>query len=853
MVGCIVSDVSPTVVFKNLGYCMRKSIATVNVSSDRLILMAIISIAISIQIIWLRLDRSVPSWDDASHLTNALNYQKVISHIQLFSADWWQELWAQSPSYTAPFIYILTVPFLSVFGRSVESGILVNTLFIIIIVATTYALSKTAFNHQISLWASGLCLLFPALLNVQMMYLLDDGIVAISCLTFLTLTHWKNADTRSKSWQWCLIFGIVFGCLMLSKPTGFLFLLLPSLLLLGSLIKHRNWLKIFQFGLAITISWLIYGSWFSQNWLTVITSAVSANGMGIAEGDPGGNTLAGWLYYIRLLPELISLPILVSSMGLLMLWLFSNLRSFGSATDLTFGGSGHAKDPLIKDRRSIVWLLVYCLGGYIFCSLATNKDSRFILPIFPILGIFISCSLNLFQTNWARTLRWMTVGITGLIVISNLFVIPGTNNLLKIPYLNYSLIHKTQLESKYPHQELVQEIVSNHPYLRSTIGVLASSRDINAENLNLYGALANFQVYARYFVNSGAKEPSLIEKDLKFINWYVTKTGENGYINKNILPAIEQNPHLEIDKTWQLADQSIVKLYRRKDIPVLVQPLNEDIQKIQLEKVIISPSSNPAINTTYQLSGNRDLLQNGLLILTWHDKDLSWNHDRAIGLDKLYLDRTTIKNFRVVENSAMLPPGKLALSEYQLTATYLNRKTGETFPLIVPPIEIQPATTNHSFEPDAISKLQQLAKLFARGKIDPVFAGAATLNQYDPTQDYLTQARQAIDYRIKRGESQLDLKYTLALTQVLQRQIEPLLANLTQITQADPLNPSAWIYLGFIRLYHWQPQAAETAFQIADELPSPPPELSTLKIVSSLFRFDLVQAWQRWQSIPKPD
>ena len=195
----------------------------------------------------------------------------------------------------------------------------------------------------------------------------------------------------------------------------------------------------------------------------------------------------------------------------------------------------------------------------------------------------------------------------------------------------------------------------------------------------------------------------------------------------------------------------------------------------------------------------------------------------------------------------MLPPAKSPLAEYQLTATYLDRKTGETFPLIVPKIEVQ-QTINNVFEPDAISKLQQLSKSFAQGKIDAVFSELNTLNQYDPTQDYLNQAQQTLPHRIKRGESQLELKYTLALAQVLQRQIEPLLVNLTTIVAQDPQNPYAWMYLGVVRLYHWQPQAAETAFQMADKLPSPPQELATLKIVSALFRCNLFQAWQRWHN-----
>jgi 4-amino-4-deoxy-L-arabinose transferase-like glycosyltransferase len=815
---------------------MRKFIHLIKLNPQYLVLIGIISIAISIHVIWLAIDQSVPSWDDAAHLTNALNYQRVISNFQLFSSDWWHELWAQSPSYTAPFIYILTVPLLTIFGRNVDSGILINVLFIITIVLTTYFLSKTAFNTQVSLWASGLCLIFPALINVQTMYMLDYGIVAISCLTFLSLTRWKDADTKLKSWRWSLIFGIIFGCLMLSKPTGFLFMLFPSIFLLYSFIKNRNWIGIFQLGIALIIAWSIFGSWFSQNWLTVITSAIGANAMGKAEGDPGGDTLAGWLYYIKILPELISLPVLVTTVGLVIIWVLKN----------------RFVNNLIENRRSL-WLLLYFFGGYFFCSLATNKDSRFILPIFPILSIFLAYSLNLFQTIWASRLRWGMIGVSGLILLINLFPIPGTNSLLGLPYVRHGLVHRAHLEKNFPHQQIINEITRDQPYLKQTIGVLSSSAELNAENLDSYGHLANFQVYARYLVESSVEKQQFIERGLKAFNWYAVQVGNPRHIiNKVPLSIIEQNIQLQLHKTWIMPDNSTIRLYRRKNLSISVKPISENIlvegraevKMVQLEKITISPSSGLAINTRYQVSGNRDLLQHGLLLLTWKSNDQTWNHDRGIGLGNLYLDQTNSSNFRVIENSIMLPPKKLSLDNYQLTATYLDRRTGITFPLIVPSIDIQP-TAMKSDEPNSIVQLEKLSNLFARGKIDPVFSEVNTLNQYDPTQDYLNQSRQAIEHRIKQGESQVELKYTLALIQALQRRIQPLLENLTNITQVNSQNPYAWTYLGFIRLYNWQPQAAETSFKMAGELPSPPPELTTLNIISSIFRFNLLEAWQR--------
>ncbi len=796
-------------------------------NQDRLILSTIGVIGMMLQIIWLSIDRSLPSWDQSAHLTNALIFQKIIDRTQLLSPDWWHELWAGSTSYRAPFIYFLTVPFLNIFGKSFNAGIAVNLLFIPIITYTTYFLGNRAFDRTVGLWAAGLCLMFPALLSFQLDYLLDYGIVAITTLTFVVLTLWKDATTKLEAWRYSLLFGILFGCLMLTKPTGFLFLLIPGLFLLGSFLKNRNWWGLLQAGIALAIAWGICGGWYRQNWLTIITSALAANAMGTGEGDPSGMTLAGWLYYIKKLPDLISPPILVVTIGCTLIWLFdrSKLRSK-------------------IDSTQIIWLLVYFIGGYVFCSLATNKDCRFISPLFPILSIFIAASFNLVQTTWLRRLKWFAVGLNGLLLLIHMLPIAGIDGLRSMTQFGYSYPHMLQTQPELSGQQLIKEIISNQPFLRANIGSMVSSPEINFENLDFYGQANDFQVYAREFNNSSKAEQQLIEKDIKAFNWYALKTGDIGKIDKKLLPIVENDPNLQLHKSWQTRDSSILKLYRRKELPIVVEPIIESIKDVRLDKVIIAPTSGDSIDTTYQLSGDRELLKDGILIFTWQSNDRTWYHDRGIGLGELYFEHTKIPSFRITEHSAMLPPAKSPLETYQLSATYLNRKTGATLPLTVPKIEIRPAQTR-SNQLDLITQLHRLSPLFARGQTDPVFGEIAIINQYDPVQDYLTQAQHAIEYRLSHGNTDLNLRYTLALTQALQRQIDPLLENLTQIVKQDPQNPSAWTYLGVVRLYNWQPQAAETVFKKAEALPSPPQALQTLKIVSALFRFDLPQLWQR--------
>lgn len=92
----------------------------------------------------------------------------------------------------------------------------------------------------------------------------------------------------------------------------------------------------------------------------------------------------------------------------------------------------------------------------------------------------------------------------------------------------------------------------------------------------------------------------------------------------------------------------------------------------------------------------------------------------------------------------------------------------------------------------------------------------------------------------------------MALSQTLQRRVEPLLKTLNKITEQDAKNAYPWTYLGFVHLYNFQPQAAESALQVAaslnSNLNSKIPEIKTLQIVSSVMRCNLWEAWNRYKS-----
>ncbi len=287
-----------------------------------------------------------------------------------------------------------------------------------------------------------------------------------------------------------------------------------------------------------------------------------------------------------------------------------------------------------------------------------------------------------------------------------------------------------------------------------------------------------------------------------------------------------------------------------------VKPLNKSVDQITIKEVKI-PSQIPsgfAAPVTYKIEGNWEKLKNGLLLLSWQGKQSQWIQDHGIAMGQLYQGESEPSNqegFEVTEVLGTFPPANLPEGEYTLKGLYLDRQTGESYPLNL--TETKVAINSRipplsSPELDWVTQLHQQATPFSQGKIEEAMAQVSILNFYDPLKDYLKQAEEAFSWRIEQQPNQPDLLYSIALSQVIQIKSESLLETLQKTAQIDPDNVYSWTYLGFVHLYNWQPKKAEEALNIAQKFDNPPPEVHTLKIVSSLMQLNLVQFWQELKS-----
>jgi 4-amino-4-deoxy-L-arabinose transferase-like glycosyltransferase len=828
--------------------------------------------------VWYSLDNSVPAWDQADYLNGALNYWNGLQNPQWLNGEWWRSLWLLSNK-IPPLHYILTTPFFDWFGLNEDAASIGMLVYSGMLLVAVYGLGVILFNQRIGIYAAIICQLLPGLYYYRLEFLLDYPLTAITVFSFWLLTLWKVK--QKKSWLFSIAFGISLGLAILLKQTALFFLLIPLLWLLIGYFKNRQWLRISQLVIAICVAIGVCYPWYRTNWLLMLTSGKRATlDSAIAEGDPALNSINAWLYYFKTLPFLLSWHLLLIPVVGLLLYLISKgfKLNFYRVPALTF-----------NDKYGIGWLLIYASGGYLLSSFNINKDTRYILPLLPIIALLLSVGLLSYSKRWRNYLAWLTISLAFVLMLLNIFPLPGA----KIPQiLSPRTQHHPYLGQPYPHQEIVQEIIKTDPYLRTTLGVLPSTPEINQHNFSFYGGLQNFQVVGRQV---GIKENEVI-KDMRSLNWFIMKTGDQGSVPEaqaSITKLISKDANFQLHKSWQLPDKSKIKLYRaiKPQVEIIIASKEPYLAKtIQLNKVQLLKKSLPGkvINVTYQWLGSGKQLSQGIVLLTWKlkpqqdtnnqgenkilysnlsDQDISqkvstnWLHDHSIGMGMLANNRLNSQDyndtFQVMENTAMLIPENIALGQYELQATYLNRYTKESYKIPIPETTIlvdtntQPrSTTELNQELDLVTQLRTISPTMASGikALEPIFTQTARINQYDGQQDYLKQTEIALSYRLQNNQAttqqKLNWSYAVALSQVLQQDVQGAIATWQNITHLEPNNPYNYAYLAFVYLYNWQPKLAETALNKAEALNHNISEVTTLQGVAALMQGNLIKAWK---------
>ncbi|NMF84392.1 glycosyltransferase family 39 protein [Nodosilinea sp. P-1105] len=820
---------------------------------DWLTLLALWVLATGFGVLWLWQDQAPPAWDQGEHLTRALNFWRVLQQPAWFDSAWWTELWRQSPGYRAPLVYLATVPLFNLLGPGLEQAILVNLMFAGLLMGLIYSLGCLLFGRQTGLWAAGLSLLVPALYALRLDYLIDLGLVVWITAAFSCLTGWRRwpalpagqSKVHPNQWLWAAGFGLSAGLSVLAKPTGVLFLVVPVLwVITESLLSPHRWRYLGQWVLAAGLALLVCGPWIQTNWLTILTNSQHSNVVWIPPEVVPGSPWSAVSYYARMVPRMGTYAFLGAGILAALATLVGPWRSPWQMS---------WRKPW--DRQAHLWLWGFLLGSYGVLTLLQNKDARHIAPAMPMLVLGLTWGLTQVPGRLGSGLRWLMAGLMTVLMVTTLMV-PGHG----LP--SGRMARPWYTGAPWPHTEVVETMVQTAPYLQGTVGVLPNTAQINPQNIDFYGNLADFRVFGREV----GFNPEFVPLDAQALTWALTKTGDQGPTSDPKLALaeqVEQDPAFTVVQTWDLPDQSVLSLHHRRDPPVTVTPSPDPAAAVAIATVTLPNSAAPGqtVPVTYELVGPLAALQQGVLLLSWRSQDqpddapAAFIHDHGIGLGQLLPtpdiedDQTT---FTVTERLGMVLPASLPPGTYNLSAEFLDRRTGDSYPLTIPTTRLSittaPEPPQPPLAPDLVGTLHQLSQGLATGDLDPIFTTVGRINQYDPRQDYLSQAEVAMTHRLAQQPNHMPWLYTKAMAQVLQQDAVGAIATLQEITRVEPNNIFHWLYLAFVHLYRWQPGRASVALDAAAVIDPTRPELKALQAVAALQRFNLWQAWQRLQA-----
>jgi 4-amino-4-deoxy-L-arabinose transferase-like glycosyltransferase len=770
---------------------------------DGLVLGGLWLAGVLLDLLWVRQHQLPPAWDQGDHLSRALGFWHVLQPMHPFAAAWWHQLWAQAPSYRGPLTYLVTAPLFSVLGPSYGTAILSNGFFQALLLASLYGQGLLLNRRQAGLWAAFFACVAPALINQRSDYLIDFSLAAVITACWVLLS-WRHLGRLNRPWLGSALAGLGLGMVLLTRPTGLLLLWLPLLGLgchaIAQLLRGR-WGLTAQALLAGWLAWLVAGGWISQNWLTIVSTVNNARRWGVLyqEGlEP--NSLAGWLYYPRLLPSMAGAWLV----GLVLVaWLLRCWRC------------GHwPRLPATWEHRwPLAWWLSFPLGALLLASLMSTKEFRFVLPLLPqlllLLGVLVS-----------GTSRWLQgavvlVGVSGLLACQF-----GLG-----PNLTGFPSRTPQRGQHWPVEEIVAAIRLQSPRQLSTLAVLPDSEFLNAFNLEAEGRRQQFRVAARQTVAPLEQ----LNDDLQGFDWFLLKGGDQGVMSDErqarLSALVRQSPAFVVVESWGLPDGSRAELYRRRALSLEVTPATCPARRQPVLELWRGDGAT-------RLTGRSDQLAGAQLLLA--------GHDHAVGQGMLRLPPGVAADpcLAVTERLASKAPLPAHPEASLLLAD------GRRQPLRV---QVSPdGPISESAAPTAMAnrhgQLLELGNLLRRGELDELFARVGRINQHDPEQRYLVDAETILQARLQRDPHDLDLLYPLALAQALQRKADAAALSLSRITRLDPSNAQAHLGLGFVQLYRFKPWAAQPALDQAAELDPSNATLRTLRAVAAAMRFNPAEA-----------
>jgi len=628
------------------------------IGSHHFFLLAIILWIFGGNIIWMLLDTRPPSYDQGLHLFRTFNYWEAMTS---GSKDWWQDVLNVEPFYP-PFYHLSLIPFSLIFGFNLDTGVIGNSFYMIVLVLSTYGVGKILYTKNVGLISAFLVSCYPLIVSMSREYIISVMLTSFTALAYYLFLKSENFENRKYS----LLFSLIYASGLMVKWTFFIYtfpavlaglwghkinlkdriiqfayylgmitalLIIPffifilgdlrwiplilEFLLIWVLVKSFpkasiSSQKIINLISLSCISVLICFPWYAHNLINIF--------IGMSKFAFPGSVLKGsmawdlpiWGFYLEVISRQMGLPLMYIFAVTFLFYIFK------------------------KDRFN--WILFgWAVLPIIVFTFVDNKGARYTMPCLPAMAMITAVVLTQVKSIALRKTLYSITGIITLVTILYTGFLPSPSFL---PYLGKGNLPVTQ---SWPINLILDDIIEEK---KPEEGKYLSVRTLANYAFFQRGAFRDFAVFRGLPISMKGVKRNVGE----MTDFFITRSGDFSRQSSNAINArktLLNDPALT--KTF--------KLFRSYPLP--------DGNKGLLYKFDMDPANDLPGVTDLELIGNRLIeafanypiygIKNGVnitvtIIPTNNPQDLYYGRYKSIQIkaDSAVSNKVKIYDFEVL-------------------------------------------------------------------------------------------------------------------------------------------------------------------------------------------------------------
>lgn len=529
---------------------MKEAFALTQKSLPGAFLVVLCLFVAAANITWLASDNSPQAWDESIHLNAAAGFAKILKS---------DPVAVPGALITKETFYPPLVPFIGSFFAllSLSPDVITfsNTIFLCLLIVSVFLLARDLYGNLPAMAAASAVVSFPLIYSQSHLFMFDLPLTA--CVAFFAWLMGKTGKfTRLKYAVAC---GAFAGLAMLVKWTFFIFAAAPLIVAMTGTTKE-NRKNLLWFCIAALI---VCGPWYIWNLIPLAKDLFFYTAkQGAVEGLPPVLSLASLFYYLKMLPNVMTLPLLVLVLAAFVLMLVK------------------------KETR---FLIIYILIPLLVFTFMSNKKDRYLMPLLPFAAVAVSYLIHATRSK-AKMGLFIALALLPLIhLFSAVYAVP-----YKWPYSNRPQTGDWKIK------EILSQLPSGE---KITLSVVPDNYYMNNVSYSYYADNYYPTVKAAGIYNFPA-----------FYDYALVKSGDigsgfmglsaRGEITRNLVENKSYGRLFEPVYEAALPDGSIAKLFKRKS------DIMQDSAALRRNSMsMISKYLRSARGFTLNFSGNTGSLQ----------------------------------------------------------------------------------------------------------------------------------------------------------------------------------------------------------------------------------------------------